>query len=475
MAPYFKSLALYLLLSNTMKLFFAFLLSSLIVSGVSANSLVPAQQSMMQLFPQSSARQRIIDRLFFSQGTQGGEMALYGDSSRLQDLNERLERVRRSGDSRQILTESEWVQFNRNRAELSSYERNFFSHWSLYVPVSLTIPFQRLMTRLLSVRPRIDDSQFESTYLRYLSENVLYQSWHYPVTQDFPYLNSHLTWGEFLLEFSSNSNFRNTWIYDHPETLEKILELTKKWAWEDRRIQKVKVENIGTPSEYWVLERRSRQGGEDIPNVFDAVIAGDYQRALEYEFAPTVFFNRLSKVEQVGDQIVYSLEPIEKGRSMELYLNEDSLDKRVIFGGEILRLLKMDELVQRQYVSDGTLSLFLGPRTIQLDQVHRLVQSHPELVLSLGQFGFSVTGGQAQSTTLRTDHADQQLLKLVASLMDVVEFAKTGDVQNWFRRNVQNLVRSLLIGSGAGGTIPLDSLRNQGDSPLVAPQCRQLF
>lgn len=103
---------------------------------------------------------------------------------------------------------------------------------------------------------------------------------------------------------------------------------------------------------------------------------------------------------------------------------------------------------------------------MQLNQIQELMKLHPELVLAVSQFGFSVTGGRAQTVSRRTDSPQQQLLKLTATLIDFVEFARTTNVKNWFEQNKKHVLRTILGGVGSGGS---QALKEPTSQKIILP------
>lgn len=460
-------------------------ISSLLLSYApfAATQTLPRPQDMETLIPLPTPRLRLYDRVY-SRLAQEATHALqrYSHPETIYDLEMRLERVRISGQVEDVLTPEEQVQYEKNKLELQILESSFFDKWQLRNPMTLAIRFQKWFTETNSPLPQGENYTKILHFLKTTAqENVLYKKWREDLPADLKMSFGPVTWGELALKFNQDNEFRRQWVEFAPQSLPLLVEMFKVWSWEDSSVRSVTIVNAQTPLEYWILKK---QDTATAPNRFPLIIDNDFEALMRLEFAPTVFFNRISRITADLGVITYHLETIEKGRTMELSVDSQSqtVIKRTFPGAELLRRTKIDEFLQRDLVKRGQLNLFLGPRTLQFDQVQELVKLHPALVLAVGHFGFSVTGGPAQTVSNRTDTPEEQLLKLTATLIDVIEFAQTQDVHTWFNRNAQYVQRTMLSGVGSGGSIPLshpastpsrpmslESIRSEGLS------CRALF
>jgi hypothetical protein len=438
-----------------------------------ANAL-PNEQDMTRLRPQPGTRLQLYDRIFSGVADSATEAhQLYSDPDVLADIEQRLARVRESGNTEDILSLEERQSFAKNLQELRALEQAFFERWYLKAPMTAATGIQRWWTARNSPEPRgVDREAFVFRLQETIRNNLLYRSWSQSLPLEFVTPRGPQTWGELLLRFNRQATFRREWVRNHPGSLPRLQELSRIWAWEDSSVRSVTVYDSGTATEHWVLHRQPRV---HVPNRFQLTLDGDMDSLVRLEYAPTIFFNRLSRIASDDSTVTYHLEAIEKGRTMELIatVDEAGTRRRTFRGAELLRKSKVDEFVQRDYIQRGSLNLFLGLRTVQLDQIQELFKLNPELVLAVGQFGFSVTGGRAQTVSNRTDSPSQQILKLTATLIDIVEFARTRDVQIWFRRNTQHVLRTIVGGVGAGGEQGLKDPATLNQSSVRL--CRELF
>ncbi|MBY0384559.1 hypothetical protein K2X05_05320 [bacterium] len=454
-------------------LFFAFLVFA--VATVLEAHQLPSNEEMNDLRPQPGLRLQVYDRMFPSVANTADEAhRLYTNPVVLSDLEHRLARVQETGRPEDILDTEERERFVKNMEQLRKLESVFFERWYLSAPMSAAIHFQRWLTVKNSPMPQ--GAEREALVLR-LQEasrtNPLYSDWFQSLPKQWIAESGPRTWGELLVQFSADAAFRREWKLKHPSSLIRMLELSRIWAWEDSSVRAVTVYESGTLNEHWVLHRQDRV---NVPNRFKMILDADMDSLIRLEYAPTVFFNRLSRIIKSGGSVTYYLEAVEKGRTMELTksVNQNGANKKTFRGSEILRKSKSDEFVQRDYLQRGSLHLFLGMRTLQLNQIQELMKINPELVLAVGQFGFSITGGRAQTVSNRTDSPEEQVRKLTATLIDIIEFAKTKDVDAWFRSNTQHVLRTIIGGVGSGGA---QALKDPTSSPRRQETllCRDLF
>lgn len=430
---------------------------------------------MRQLRPQAGTRLQAYDRLFSNTALSASQAHdLYSDPQVLADLESRLARVRATGLSEDVLTVSERQNFARNLEQLRVLEQEFFETWYLKAPMNLAMALQRWWTVRGSPEPQGESRAALIQRLQNsIDTNPLYKSWFQTLPSEYLSVEGPQTWGELLLKLSENVGFRKNFVREHPTALPFLKQLSQSWAWEDSSVRAVTVYNSGTNSEHWVLHRQPRP---NVPNRFELILAGDMEGLIRLEYSPTLFFNRLSRIANNGSAITYYLSAIEKGRTMEWVhsINQNGTSKQTFRGAQLLRQLKADEFIQRDYIQRGSLHLFIGMRTLQLDQIQELYKIYPELILAVGQFGFSVTGGKAQTVSNRTDTPQEQIRKLTATLIDIIEFAKTDDVPNWFRQNTQHVLRTILGGVGAGGALALKDPTTTTQPPSRF-LCRELF
>jgi hypothetical protein len=438
-----------------MKLF-AFLLINLASLSATASNL-PSSTEMQTLKPALKARIQAFDKLAPSVAAQSAlAHSLYASPENLSDLNARLERVSKFSDHRYILNNSEWTQFEKNLVELREIEKDFFKRWYLKHPADQMLRLQKRITKRSSPAPKGREHQLlKGQILRSIEADLLYGSWNQKLPKEYSDFEGHQTWGELLVAFNADNQMREHWVLENPASLPFLKKLMERWAWEDSSVRAITIVNEGLENEYWTLERSDRKG---VPNKFTLSRDKDTDGLIDLEFNDTVFFNRISKIKKVGEAHVYFLESIEKGRSMELKFNEDSqrFEKKLFRGADLLRKTKSDELPQRKYVGES-LSLFIGPRSLQLDELQAVFKLNPDLVLALGQFGFSVTGGRAQMISVRTEGPREQLRKFTASLTDLIDFAKTTDVKTWFKQHEKLLMRVVSTGVGSENLPKFDS------------------
>ncbi len=455
-------------------MFLLIFVSFLAVAPATYAGELPTEQEMNDLKPTSGLRLQWYDKAFpaVAQSADAAHLS-FSDPSVLADVEARLERVRQTGQVETILTVEERMQFAENLEKLRHLENAFFDRWYLRAPMDAAINFQRWLTSRNSPEPKWVERAVIALRLQdEQNKNPLYGAWFKSLPENLKQPGGPETWGELLLRFNKDVGFRNEWVLERPESLPRLLQLSRIWAWEDSSVRAVTVNDIGTPTEYWVLLRRPRL---DVPNRFLINHAGDVNALIRLEYAPTVFFNRVSRIAKNGETIIYYFEAVEKGRTMEISKshNENGVNKKTFPGASFLRKTKSDELLQRGYVQRGTLNLFLGLRTLQLDQIQELMRISPELMLAVGQFGFSISGGRAQTVSNRTDSPKDQLSKLTATMIDIIEFANTKDVDAWFRDNTKHVLRTMIAGVGAGGT---SALKNPVTIALPSGQmCRALF
>lgn len=460
-------------------------ISALLLSyaPLAATQTLPHPQDMEALIPLPTPRLRIYDR-FYARLAQSatGSLQRYSHPEAIHDLEIRLERVRLSGQAEDVLTPEEQVQYQKNKLELQILESSFFDKWQLRNPMTLAIRFQKWLTQKNSPLPQGENYKKILHFLKTTAhENVLYKKWREDLPADLKISFGPVTWGELALKFNQDDEFRRQWVEFAPQSLPLLVEMFKVWSWEDSSVRSVTVVNAQTPLEYWILKK---QDAATLPNRFQLIVDNDFEALMHLEFAPTVFFNRISKITSELGVVTYHLETIEKGRTMELSVDSQSqtVIKRTFPGAELLRKTKIDEFLQRDLVKKGQLNLFLGARTLQFDQIQELAKLHPALVLAVGHFGFSVTGGPAQTVSNRTDTPEEQLLKLTATLIDVIEFAQTKNVLSWFNRNAQYVQRTIMSGVGSGGSVPLShpasttlSSLSLEPNPSDGLSCKALF
>lgn len=426
---------------------------------------LPSPQEMEILKPAVGRRAQVFDDFFDGIATAAQEVhQTYTDPAVLSDLRERLERVRVSGSARDVLTKDEWLQFELNFEYMRNYEIQVFESPTIKASMATAIAFQKEWTSRRSPKPTKGVALREISLYLYdqAYDGNLYKAFRQELPSEVVGAVSAKTWGELMLMFNSDFKVRESIVSQFPELLPKLAKLMQAWAWDDTSVKSVSVYNSGTSLEFWVLERDSNS---KIPNRFLLSMEKDLNGLMNLEFAPTVFFNRVTRITSNGDAVVYKLEAIEKGRTMELYYDPDlqKVVKRVLPGGEFFRKLKIDEFLQRQYVLNGVLNLFLGTRTLQFDQIQKLMATNPELMRAVGQFGFSVTGGRAQTVSSRTDTPEEQLAKVTATLIDIIEFARTTNVRKWLSKNGKFTSRAILAGVGSGGSQPLANPTSQKD------------
>jgi len=422
-------------------------------------SVSPSVDDMKMLSPAKSMRLHTYDQIS-STAFRESELAHqnYTDPNILNDLNKRLNKVSKSGDPKSVFTDEEWQQFELNLSVLKSLEENLFKRWHLKFMMDKMIGFQKRLTRMKSPVPESRlYKALEKQLLGSLNEDLLYGNWNKSLPAEHLKSEGPKTWGDLILSFNNSEFFRKHWVINHTQSLPFLKKLMERYAWEDSSVRSVTVVDQGLLTEHWTLERIER---ENTKNKFNLSLDRDVRGLIDLEFSETVFFNRVSRISRNGSEYVYEFESIEKGRTMELQYSEKSnlFERKLFQGANFLRSTKSDELLQRKYIG-YSLSLFLGPRALQFDQIRELTKLNPELVSSVGQFGFSITGGRAQMTSVRTDKPEEQLRKFTASLIDLIEFAKTKDVESWFDLHKKYLYRAVSTGVGSGGQTALDPKR----------------
>ena len=441
---------------------------ALVVSFSAHAQSLPSAEQMQTLKPTPGRRLQIYDRLFSTTARLADENhRRYSNPEVLADIDQRLERVRLSGNPQDVFTINEQRQLEKNLTELRTLESEFFQKWYLKKPMDAAIQFQKWMTKRSSPIPNGNEKEALISHWQLTSQkNPLYQSWYEGLPSHLTKVDGPTSWGELLVRFSNDAAFRKDWVDRHPETLSQINRLSQIWAWEDSSVRSVEVIHPNSVQEHWVLHRMERP---HVPNRFHAILENNFEGLLKIEYSPTLFFNRLSRITKESESIIYHLESVEKGRTMEpaLKSNQHGTDKQTFRGAEFLRKSKSDEFLQRDYIQKGSLNLFLGLRTMQLNQIQELMKIDPALILSVGQLGFSVTGGMAQTVSNRTDTPQEQLLKATATLIDFIEFAQTQDVKSWFDRNTRHVLRTILGGVGAGGAQALAEPTSQEKKSLA--------
>ena len=412
-------------------------------------SLLPSPEQMKVLRPEQTPRLQTYDSIFRSSAAPGrAAQARYSDPAILSDVDARLRRVERSGDYSNVLSPSEKRRFAENLAKLRDLEMGLFEKASWSSSMNAGVHTQKLLTGRLSPEPRgAKRAELIAFWKRNAANSPLYSDWHAVVP------GSDLRWSDVFERFVSDPKFRNEWIQKRPDTLVKLKQMSSIRSWDDTSVRTVQVFDAGLSSEYWILHFDRAHSG---PNRFRDIVEGNFDRLLKNEFAPTLEFNRLSRIESAeieGQTIdVYHLVAVKKGRTMEpassFYANGS--DKKLYPGARLLRSTKLDEFEQRQLIQTS-LSLFIGPRAMSLYEAQMLNAKYPVLTKAVGQFGFSLTGGLAQTTSRRTDGVDKQALKLTATLIDIIDFANTEDVDAWFKANIRQVLRTIVGGVGAGG------------------------
>lgn len=414
-----------------------------------ASSLIPSPEQMKVLRPDRTPRLQTYDSIFRSSAELGrAAQARYTDPSVLTDLNGRLRRSESSGDYSNVLTSSEQLRFTKNLAKLRELEIGLFEKASLSSLMNVGVHTQKLLTGRLSPEPRgMKRAELIAFWKQNLANNALYSDWHAAVP------GTDLKWLDVFEKFANDPKFRSEWLQRRPETLVKLKQMSSIRSWDDTSVRTIQVFNSGLPDEYWILHFDEMHSG---PNRFRDIVEGDFDRLLKNEFAPTLEFNRLSRIEtaEIDGQTVdiYHLVAVKKGRTMEpaSSFHANGSDKILYPGARFLRSTKIDEFQQR-HLLDTSLSLFIGPRAISLYEAQMLNARYPVLTRAIGQFGFSLTGGFAQTTSSRTDGVDKQASKLTATLIDIIDFANTDDAEAWFKANVQQVLRTIIGGVGAGG------------------------
>jgi hypothetical protein len=408
---------------------------------------------MAALKPTSRGRLKAFDRVFRALG-RDAELVHngYSDPARIADLQERLRRVRESGDPLGVYTAGEREQLRRNLARLRILERRLVARPQVLALSRAGTAAQKALTAAASPVPSgAKAAALKEFWRENRAKNPLYLLWDKEV-EAAP--GARITWGELLSRFQADGAFRAGWVERFPGTLPKLRELTRIWAWDDPAVKGGRIYHRGAPGEYWVIRREPEAG---IPSRFDALLREDYDSLVKLEFAPMLRFNRLKRFTAENGVVSFELLQVEKGRSMRplAAFTDTGADKKTFPGAELLRKTKVDELPGLRLAQTGELSLFRGPRTITLHEALELYDAFPELRAAVGEGGFSITGGIAQTASNRTDEVEARAAKLAATLMDQVEFARTKDVDSWFARNKRHLGRTILGGVGAGGSVPL--------------------
>lgn len=442
-----------------MRVFSSLFLSAIFVLGSLFADELPSAEQMQSLNPARSTRVRIYD--FFARGQVSSieeTHRLYSSPEILINIQERLDRVNETGDPHAVFEPHEYEQFLKNIEELRKIELSFFENWYVKLPMGTGIQIQQFLTSQLSREPRREGRERIVNFLKErIQENELYQNWNKELPEDLFERNGPKTWGELLIRFNQDSSFRTNWIEHKSTSLDFLKKLSEIWVREDLSIRQIEIVNRGTENEYWVIERSPR---ENILNPFELIIEGDMDKLIEREFAHTIHFNRLSRIEG-NNHVILHMEAVPKGRSMEINLIDG--DTRTFTGAEAIRATKMDEFIQRDLVKEGKLNIFLGMRTIQIDQVLELMKINSALVLAVGQVGFSISGGRAQTISVRTDKPEEQLRKMTATLIDIIEFSQTTDVASWVRKQAGYLMRAVASGVGSGGSQALFNMRGASD------------
>jgi hypothetical protein len=410
---------------------------------------LPSTYRMRMLVPIGGAGATVFDSIYGRVSSDvKSQHEKYTDPFVIADLERRLNQIRRSGDPRAFLTHHEWESFESNLKKLKELEQEFLKKNHVNILQAAGVNMQKLMTSFLSPPPSKSKkyNEIKKSLQKKVEDDPLYKMWGTELPPHIKDVEGVYTWGELFEYFQRDSLFRESFIEKHPEALATLSDLARRRAWDDGSVKALKVFNYGKTREFWLLDFRTFYKG---PNIFEVKLSQDIDRLIEIEFDRTIRLNRVSGVRFLGDLLVYTFEHIEKGRTME-FGKSKTAQNSVFTGGKLIRLIKLDELPQLNSVGDG-LSLFLGPRILQLNQIQSLMMSNTELVLAIGQFGFSITGGQAHMTLKRTDSLEGQLLKFMASLVDIITFAKSDDVDSWFELQKKLFLRTVSTGVGAGG------------------------
>jgi hypothetical protein len=435
----------------------------------------PTSDEMKQLNPKKSKGTSFYDYLFSLQAKDIEKIHKgYSDPLLLEDVKRRLKEVTLTGDPSKVFTSKEYAQLQKNLNELRKLEAQFFEKKRFKIPMDNASRLQKLLVKKMSPIPV--GQEYDEMYKlleKDLSNNVLYEYWNKSLPAHLINNDGPNTWGELLFRFSEDKHFREKWINDYPDTLKKLRELTQLWINEDLFIRTANVFNQGEEGEYWVIKRKQRP---KVSNPFDLKLSKNIKALIEREFSKTLFFNRLSSIEGSSGEVIFHIEAVEKGRTMELVANDakNALQSQNYRGANIFRATKTDEFFQRELIKMGKLNVFLGMRTIQVDQVLKLMKLNPSLVLAVGQVGFSLTGGRAQTTSIRTDKPEDQLRKMTATLIDIIEFSQVTDVREWLSKQSQYLIRAVSTGVGAGGVSPEEpTLNNRSIKLKKIKSCSQ--
>ncbi len=449
------------------------------INTMAQTALIPSAESIATIRPDSNKRLEIIDRLQNETGTLARQtLDDYSSPTWQKQIQERLARVAKSGNTDDFFSKDELVNYKANKIELEKLERSYAKSTIVQSTAMTGIAAQKITTTIGSLEPR--GNEYKSLVNRWSAErenNILYSNWDTPLETKYGDFFSAHTWGEVLTWFHKDDKFRKRWIAEFPESLPQINEMTKIWSWDDTDVSKVSIYNLGEKNEYRVLQRRPVAQSK---NRFNAIRTQDWQALSRLEFAPVIEFNRLSHYTKESDALVMHYVPVEKGRSMkplgtletvETESGPRTIDRKLFVGAELIRKSKTDEFGQLEKVRTSEVNLSLGPRLLPEHEVLALRKKYPVLMDTVGALGFSVMGGPAHLTGSRVEGGEGQSSKMFATLVDHVKFSQLEGpkkVNQWFDMQKMLFVRAIAGGVGSGGS-------QAKQNPGTATECNRII
>ncbi len=196
-----------------MAIIFKFITAAVLFLAMTSQSVandLPSPEDMEQLLPVAPQRLQMFDRFFPSSAQASREAhARYSDPAVLQDVEQRLARVRLSGLAEDIFSAEERRQFEINMVVLRGLEAQFFDRWYLKLPMSWAIRMQTWFTRTRSPVPRGAQYDVVLNQIQWAArENRLYSQWHQSLPLQWQTSEGPATWGQLLVKFNTDEACR---------------------------------------------------------------------------------------------------------------------------------------------------------------------------------------------------------------------------------------------------------------------------
>lgn len=426
---------------------------------------LPSEETRNSIIPAETWRTTVMDREAPQVAAAAREVHNgLRDPVRIAAIEARLLRVRETGDAENFFTASEWRQLGTKLEELREMEREFLEQSVVTWGRRWLRLVQNVVTSLGSRAPRGSARREFEAGLERVRDASPYLS---PAPAEYGF--GEMSAGEVLLKFSDDEAFRDRVLVDHEVALPWLRFMSLMRSQEDTWVKRITIHEWNTTAEYRVFEARTQP---EIPNLFQAKLDPKVEKQLELMFASELYFPRLSHSTVKGRNAVVEIVPIKKGRSMEPVIQGDRIVQRGFWGDKFVRGMKLDEVEQIRNVLDGSLWLFIGPRSIPLSEQLAIADRYPELAAVMGILGYSVSGGRTQLSVARTSASDVegQAAKVLATLMDFEDLALKYSAGEWFDMNFALFGRAVIGGVGAGG-----SAQSSAKPSLFSRTCTKLF